>query len=144
MTVDENTIRQIKQQTINEAAIVEYQRKGELLEPDIIKEKVEDFIEITHWEDLFDLYKKSKEFSDKREETEDRPEGKNIFGFIFRVWCLWITLSKASKKHKNRYEEVIEQAQEFYGDLPSNQDEEETHVKTKKTKNEVKNHIFYF
>lgn len=89
---------------------------------DIIKGRLEDFIEISDWEkDLFDYYVRSLDFCERRNKSKYQKEGKHIFTLIFKMYSLWMTLAKESKKHQYRLNELITQSNEYHGDFDNQQ-----------------------
>lgn len=123
--------------------ITEHTISNDDIDIDIIKEKVEDFIEITDWKkDLFNYYLKSHDFCDKRAKTESHKEGKPIFALIFKMYTLWRTLARESKKHRYRIKELFTQAKEFHGQF--NYNIADGVVRTRAMKKDSINCKFYF
>ena len=72
-------------------------------------------LEVKHWEDLKQIYLSSARFAGSIEYDHDlNMESQNIFNIIFIVLSIWETLNGESIEHRNRYNELRQQAKDDF------------------------------
>ena len=114
------------------------------LDKNFIPGKMEELMPIETWEDLFDLYKESRDFSDAQDFCEKaQVRNQNIFMTVFQTQILWKTIGKVSKIHKNRLREIQTQASEYFGEDDQVVSDEIVYKKAEKI-NPTMHSIFYF